>query len=114
MPDLSAGRPLPLPEKIFTKEDVMLVAKAIGADYWIPSDRSAAARDILTALAAAGRLLPPSAEHREEWGALYQGHVHRVDERGAAEALAATARGAVAVQRTITTGPWAEVDGSPA
>lgn len=67
MTDPSAGRPLLLPEAPFTVEDIALVAKAIGADYWIPSDRSAAARDILTALAAAGRLLPPDAERREEW-----------------------------------------------
>ncbi|GAA0738646.1 hypothetical protein Drose_04315 [Dactylosporangium roseum] len=55
MPDLSADRP-------YTDEDVALVARAIGADYWLPADRSAAARDVLAALAASGRLPPQGSE----------------------------------------------------
>lgn len=97
MPDLSAGRPLLPAEKIqgFTVEDASIVARAIGADYWIPSDRSAAARAVLTALTAAGRLLPPDAEHLQR-ARLVTGDdgVQRLQERSA------------------WVGPWVEVDRS--
>lgn len=72
MPDPSADRPLPDPKiESFTEEDVRLVAEVhrtadpgnVYVDGWL-------ARAVLSALAAAGRLLPPDAEHREEWTAV--------------------------------------------
>lgn len=125
----SADRPLLHPEKIqtFTDEDVRLVAKAIGADYWIPSDRSAAARDVLAALAAAGRLLPPSAEHREEWGLWLSGspsvpagvawdQIFDSEEEAREQAAFLLGVGwtvARPVRRNVWAGPWVEVDRSP-
>src|SRR5258705_11649080 len=81
MPDLSADRPLPLPEEPFTEEDVDQLAQVM-RDANTREAWSAAtyplmpmahfAKVMLDHLARSGRLLPSSAEHREE-GALRAG-----------------------------------------
>jgi len=126
MPDLSADRPLLLPEEIkgFTEEDVELVARAFDPNGELEPANLADARTALAALAAAGRLLPASAEHREEEeefavdGALPDGTPWVSDPHyrlGDARQLAAMmAPGAVIKRRMISAGPWTEVDGSGA
>lgn len=122
MPDLSADRPLLLPD-LFTEDDVILIADAIGS--------RAIARIALRVLNANGRLLAPSAEHREEEFTVE--YVHPMDReyrrqrmepcmRTLAEVVeyAAGLRtvGYIDVKlyrrsRAVDAGPWVEVDRSP-
>lgn len=65
--DPSAGRPLLLPEKPFSEDDRRIVGDALRT---VPTGRwsyNEIITAVLHALAAAGRLLPPDAERREEW-----------------------------------------------
>jgi hypothetical protein len=144
MPDPSADRPLLLPEEPFTEEDVDLLDHALVAADCVHGAigpghvgctlacSRCIARKALAALAAAGRLLPASAEHREEW--TYTATIGNVDRHGEDNAEAyETREDAVAqiaftrqhypalsvtdvryVRRDVFTGPWTEVDGSTA
>lgn len=125
----SADRPLPLPKiKSFTEDDVEMLVKVAGARLLamtglteIPASRALflrhEIRDVLGALAAAGRLLPPDAEHREEWGVQIESFpagtpviaYHGLPE-GRARKMADRS-GGVPVRRRPA-GPWEEVDGS--
>lgn len=130
MTDPSADRPLLLPEKIFSEEDIQLVADALTASNarrWeeqlpVPAwcDLATAA---LHALATAGRLLPPSAEHREEWRVQrmdiesHKWEPYLMENRADAERFCEDAvwgEHARVERREIVTwvGPWVEVDGS--
>ena len=135
MPDLSADRPLPLPEEPFTEEDVDQLAQVM-RDANTREAWSAAtyplmpmahfAKVMLDHLARSGRLLPSSAEHREEWqlaGAWEDGSVWALSTADEAEALRylqETPEGTVKVlRRSWSAGswievpdPWVEVDGS--
>ena len=137
MPDPSADRPLLLPEEPFTEEDVSIVEGAL--TDWLQDcciDGGALSYDggvrrALTALAAAGRLLPADADRDEEWTVRYTmngdpkppewgGHVF--SDRDEAELHIATWRRVYPdltytdvhyLQRDLFTGPWVEVDRSP-
>lgn len=123
MPDLSADRPLP-----FTEDDVKMLVQVAGARLLamtglteMPASRallmSHEMRAVLTALAAAGRLLPPDAEHREEWGVRMDWVQGPLDlyctNRATAEDhianLAPSYRGIGKLIRRVA-GPWVEVD----
>lgn len=132
MPDPSAVRPLLLPKKIFTEEDVAELAEflcGIDNDY-VCKDCTDQAHNALSYLADAGRLLPASAEHREEEFTVE--YVHPMDREyrrqrmepcmrtlGEVVEYAAGLRtvGYTDVKlyrrsRAVAAGPWVEVDGS--
>lgn len=126
MPDLSADRPLLLPEEPFTEEDFDLVRTALDkvGRFGEIATRSAIAEAVLTALAAAGRLLPPDAEHREEWSLWLSGSPgvaagvawdQTFDSEEEAREQAASFLGhgwtvAKPVRCDVWAGPWVEVD----
>jgi len=126
MPDLSADRPPAPPEepKSFTEEDVEAVADLFCTEADGPCNGCRLiAKLAFTRLAAAGRLLPASAEHREErWrvvvcdpdGTPYAKgrHFDSRDEavRWAEDVLWVNPGDICKVERRIL-GPWVEVDG---
>lgn len=127
MPEPSAVRPLPHPEKLFSEEDVLDLAIVVNendgiivGDDLIFSDCSQIARAVLDHLAAAGRLLSPDAERHEEWGVrVNEPHPRREEVVGDVIKLTEEqARygptiwpGWSTVKRTVrAAGPWAEVD----
>lgn len=115
----------------FTDAEVQLVAQALRGP--LPAEPAyEAARDVLQALADAGRLTPDGAERVEEWtyGVLDEetGHVdatywdHVYDSRAEAEAQRAHLRAVLPgpywdavrlARRERITGPWVEADGTP-
>jgi hypothetical protein len=112
--DLSADRPL-----LYSKSDLeafaVAVADAIGP--YVQIDEYILAATLLDFLADAGRLLPPSAEHREEHGMQDRtGKVYPMRDAGdAAFTIPIYVNvGGRHVTRTVWSGPWVEVDRSDA
>lgn len=128
--------------KSFTEEDVEALVQVAGARLLamtglteIPASRALflrhEIRDVLDALAAAGRLLPPDAEHREEWEVRWLSdrggicmHERHLISRASAEELGPARVGEYGItsysvhRRTHRifgdgssfTGPWVEVE----
>jgi hypothetical protein len=124
------GRQL-LPEKQFSDADLNKLAEAIyendvydrpGGWYtpWAEVDKPTfkeyrwRAHGALTHLAAAGRLLPASAEHRQEWSewaVQFEWGIYPCDNEEHARWSADPARGGSGKVVARRVGPWVEVDG---
>lgn len=110
MPDLSAGRPL-----LYSKSDheafAAAVADALGP--YVQVDEFNLASTLLDFLAAAGRLLPASSEHREVWRIVGNGWAWDLIESSEDDARARldeSGRTGQLMRRSWFAGPWTEVD----